>query len=65
MPGLVAVLDPVAVLEADLSGGVDQDRAERLVAVRESLSGQLDAAPEVPEIDVSQVVIAATARAAR
>jgi hypothetical protein len=50
VPGLVAVLDPVAVLEAHRAVGVDQDRAERLVTVGERLAGQLDTATEVGEV---------------
>ena len=59
---LVAVLDPVAVLEAHPALGVDQHRPERLVAGLERLAGQLHAAAQVPEVGLA---VAHSSRAAR
>jgi hypothetical protein len=47
MPGLVSVLDPVAVLEPHDTLTVDQHRPERLVAGIESFTGQVGAASQV------------------
>ncbi len=54
VPRLVAVLDPVAVLEADGALAVDEHRAERLVAVGQRLPGELDAAAEVDQVGLGR-----------
>src|SRR5690606_8327977 len=51
--GVVAVLDAVAVLEADLAGGVDEHGAEGLVAVLERRAGEVDAAAQVLQVGVA------------
>ena len=48
--GLVAGRGAVPVLGAHHAVGVDQDGAERLVTGVERLPGQLDAAPQMPQI---------------
>src|SRR5690606_18913996 len=50
MPGVVPVLDPVAVGEQLGARCVDQDGAERFVAVGEGLRGQVQAALEVAQV---------------
>src|SRR5690606_33767568 len=47
MPGAVAARDPVAILGAYDTLGVDQYRAERFIARFEGLGGQLDTSPQV------------------
>ena len=53
MPGLVAVLDPVAVLEPDLTHGVDQERPERFVTLVERRAGQIDAAAQERQVGLA------------
>src|SRR5690606_39536465 len=48
--GRVTALHAVAVLEPHDPVGVDEDGAERLVAVVERLTGELDAAAQVHEV---------------
>ena len=53
MAGGVAVGDPVAVFEQCPAVRVDQDRAERLVAVVEGRPREFDAAAETVEVVVA------------
>jgi hypothetical protein len=50
---VVAVLDAVAVLVECVAVGVDQDRAERFVAVVQRLAGEFDATAEAFEVIVA------------
>ena len=54
MARVIAVLHPVAVLEADGAYGVNQHRTEGMVAVVERLTSQLDAAAQMAAVRLIQ-----------